>query len=90
MLHNKPVSFWVLLTLSGMMTGTVFGEAMAGILPETSTTLRSFFGGSLDVSIGPLKFDLIVIRFWLQEVGVKLNLMSFVGLLVVGYLYRWF
>ncbi len=90
MLHNRSTGFWITISILGMMTGTVLGEAIAALLPETSTALRSFFGGSLEFSIGPFGFDLVVFRFALEEIAFKLNLMSFAGLMFVGYLYRWF
>ena len=90
MLHNRSNAFWITISFFGMMTGTVFGEAIAALLPESSTALRSFFGGALEFSVGPLGFDLIVFMFALQEIAFKLNLMSFAGLMFVGYLYRWF
>ncbi|MBD3277507.1 MAG: hypothetical protein GF388_04330 [Candidatus Aegiribacteria sp.] len=90
MLHDRSTGFWIVISFLGMMTGTILGEAIAAILPESSTALRSFFAGSLEFSVGPLGFDLIVFRFALQEIAFKLNLMSFAGLMFVGYLYRWF
>ncbi|MEN8209415.1 MAG: hypothetical protein ABFR50_09190 [Candidatus Fermentibacteria bacterium] len=90
MLHNRSNTYWVVISFLGMMTGTVLGEAIAAILPESSAALRSFFGGALEFSIGPFGFDLIVFRFALEEIAFKLNLMSFAGLMFVGYLYRWF
>jgi hypothetical protein len=89
-LHNRSTGFWIFISFLGMMTGTAFGEGIAAILPETSTALRSFFTGSLGFSIGPVGFDLVVMRFALEEIAFRLNLMSFVGLMLVGYLYRWF
>ena len=90
MLANRPPGFWILLSLAGLITGTILGEAIGAILPETSTSLRTFFSGSVEVSVGPLRVDLVVFRFGLEEIGFSFNLMSFVGLVVVGYLYRWF
>ncbi|MBN1433481.1 hypothetical protein JW921_01900 [Candidatus Fermentibacterales bacterium] len=90
MLSSRPPGFWVFLSIVGLVTGTVLGEAIGAILPETSASLRVFFSGSVDVSIGPLSFDLVVFRFSLEEIGLRFNLMSFVGLVIVGYLYRWF
>ena len=90
MLHNRSTLFWITISFLGMMTGTVFGEAIAVTLPESSTALRSFFAGSLEFSVGPAGFDLIVFKFALEEIAFKLNFMSFAGLMIVGYLYRWF
>ena len=90
MLHNRSSGFWIAISLMGMMTGTVLGEAIAAVLPESSTALRSFFGGSLEFSIGPFALNLVVFRFALEQIALKLNLMSFAGLMFVGYLYRWF
>jgi hypothetical protein len=78
------------MSVLGMVAGTALGEAVAYILPDTATTLKTFFAGSLDFSVGPLRMDLVILRFALEEIGVKVNLMSFVGLIVVGFLYRWF
>jgi hypothetical protein len=78
------------MSILGMVAGSVFGEAVASILPDTATTLKAFFAGSLEFSVGPLRMNLVILRFALEEIGVKLNLMSFVGLIVVGFLYRWF
>ena len=90
MLHNRSTGFWVVLSLAGMITGTVLGETLGAILPDTSTTLKSFFAGSLDLSLGPFRIDLVVFRFALEELALKVNLMSFAGLVVTGFLYRWF
>ena len=90
MLHNRPTGFWIFLALAGMITGTVVGEGLGAVLPDSSAALRTFFSGSLDLSLGPARFDIVVLRFGLQEIGMKLNVMSFVGLVLVGYLYRWF
>jgi hypothetical protein len=78
------------MSVLGMVAGTALGEGVAYILPDTATTLKTFFAGSLDFSVGPLRMDLVILRFALEEIGVKVNLMSFVGLIVVGFLYRWF
>ncbi len=90
MLHNRSTRFWVVLSLAGMITGSVLGEAIGALLPDTSTALKTFFSGSLDLALGPLKIDLIVFRFALDEIGLKVNLMSFAGLVITGFLYRWF
>ena len=90
MLSDRPTGFWVFLGLAGLVTGTLLGEAIGALLPETSTSLRTFFSGSVEVSLGPLRVDLMVVRFELGEIALRLNLMSFAGLVVVGYLYRWF
>ena len=90
MLHNRSTGFWIVISFMGMITGTVLGEGIAAVLPETSTALRSFFAGSLEFSIGPFGVDLVEFRFALQEIAFRANLMSFAGLMIVGYLYRWF
>ncbi len=90
MLHNRSTRFWIIISFLGMMTGTAFGEGIAAILPESSIALTSFFSGSLEFSLGPFGFDLIIFRFALEEIAFKMNLMSFAGLMFVGYLYRWF
>jgi hypothetical protein len=89
-LHNRPPGFWVAMSILGMIAGTALGEAVASILPDTATTLKTFFAGSLNFAVGPLRVDMVILRFALEEIGVKVNLMSFVGLVVVGFLYRWF
>ena len=80
----------MVLSLAGMITGTILGETVGAILPDTSTALKTFFAGSLDLSLGPLRIDLVVFRFALEELALKVNLMSFAGLVVTGFLYRWF
>lgn len=90
MLHGRPTGFWVFIAIAGMMTGTVFGEAIGAILPDGSVALRQFFSGSAEFAIGPLGFDLYILRFHLTEIAVKLNIMTFAGLLAVGVLYKWF
>ncbi len=90
MLQDRSTGFWIIISLLGMMTGTALGEGIAAVLPETSIALRSFFGGELEVSLGPFGLDLVVFRLALEEIAFRVNLMSFAGLLVVGYLYRWF
>lgn len=90
MLEKRSPKFWLIISFLGMMAGSALGEGIAALLPETSIALRTFFAGSLQFSIGPVAFDLVVFRFALQEIGFHLNVMSFAGLMVVGYLYRWF
>jgi hypothetical protein len=90
LLHNRSTGFWVVLSIAGMITGSVLGEAIGAVLPDTSMTLKTFFSGSLDLVLGPFKIDLVVFRFALAEIGLKVNLMSFVGLVITGFLYRWF
>ncbi|MCK5840632.1 MAG: hypothetical protein KAH31_00575 [Candidatus Sabulitectum sp.] len=90
MLHGRSTGFWIFLALAGMMTGTVFGEAVAAVLPDGSVALRQFFSGSAEFSIGPLGFDIYILRFYLAVIAVKLNIMTFAGLLAVGVLYKWF
>ncbi|MCK5131529.1 MAG: hypothetical protein KAR40_05195 [Candidatus Sabulitectum sp.] len=90
MLHGRSTGFWIFIALAGMMTGTVFGEAIGAVLPDSSAALRQFFSGSAEFSIGPLGFDIYILRFHLTEIAVKLNIMSFAGLLAVGVLYKWF
>ncbi len=90
MLHGRSTRFWVFIALAGMMTGTVFGEAIGAVLPDGSVALKQFFSGSAEFSVGPLGFDLYILRFHLTEIAVKLNIMTFAGLLAVGVLYKWF
>ena len=90
MLHGRSTRFWVFIALAGMMTGTVFGEAIGALLPDGSVALRQFFSGSAEFSVGPMGFDLYILRFHLTEIAVKLNIMTFAGLLAVGVLYKWF
>jgi hypothetical protein len=90
LLHDRPAGFWVFLAVAGMVCGTVMGEAVASLLPDTSYALKQFFSGSAGVSLGPLGFDLFILRFRLEEIALRVNIMTFTGLLVVGFLYRWF
>jgi len=90
LLNKRPPGFWIVMSLLGMIAGTAFGEAVAVILPDSATTLRSFFAGTLEFSLGPFRLDLVVMRFALEEIGFRVNLMSFMGLIMVGVLYRWF
>lgn len=90
MLHGRSNSFWVFMALSGMVTGTVLGEAVCALLPDSSVALKQFFGGTAEFSVGPLGFDIHILRFQLAEIAVKLNIMTFAGLVIVGVLYKWF
>ena len=90
MLHGRSTGFWIFIALAGMMTGTVFGEAIGAILPDNSVALRQFFSGGAEFGIGPIGFDLHILRVHLTEITVKLNIMTFAGLLAVGVLYKWF
>lgn len=90
MLHGRSTGFWIFIAFAGMMTGTVFGEAIGAVLPDSSVALRQFFSGGAEFGIGPIGFDLYILRFHLTEIAVKLNIMTFAGLLAVGVLYKWF
>jgi len=90
LLHGRSSGFWVFLAVAGMVTGTVFGEAVSVLVPDSSVALRQFFGGSAEFSLGPVGFDIYILRFQLAEIAVKLNIMTFAGLVTVGVLYKWF
>lgn len=90
MLHGRSTGFWVFLALAGMITGTVLGEALCAIMPDSSVALKQFFGGNAEVSLGPVGFDLYILRFELAEIALRLNIMTFAGLATVGVLYKWF
>lgn len=90
MLHDRPPGFWIAMSLMGMIVGTALGEGIASLLPDTASALKTFFAGSLDLGAGPLRIDLVIIRLAVEEIGLRVNLMSFVGLILVGVLYRWF
>ena len=90
MLHGRSTGFWVFIAVAGMMTGTVFGEAIGVILPDNSVALRQFFSGNAEFVIGPVGFDIYILRFHLAEIAFKFNIMTFAGLLAVGVLYKWF
>jgi hypothetical protein len=90
LLNGRSTGFWVFIAVAGMMTGTVFGEAVGAVLPDSSVALRQFFSGGAEFSVGPLGFDIYILRFQIAEIAVKLNIMTFAGLLAVGVLYKWF
>ncbi len=90
LLHGRSTGFWIFIAVAGMITGTVFGEAVAAVLPDSSVALKQFFSGSAEFSVGPVGFDFYILRFNLAEIAIKLNLMTFAGLLAVGVLYKWF
>jgi len=90
LLHGRSTGFWIFIALAGMMTGTVFGEAVGAVLPDSSVALRQFFSGGAELAVGPVGFDIYILRFHLTEIAVKLNIMTFAGLLAVGVLYKWF
>ena len=78
------------LAVAGMVTGTVFGEAVSALMPDGSVALKQFFGGNAEFSLGPVGFDLYILRFQIAVIAVKLNIMTFAGLVTVGVLYKWF
>jgi len=78
------------MAMAGMITGTLIGQAVCALLPDGSVALRQFFGGNAEVAIGPIGFDLYILRFHLAEIAVKVNIMTFAGLVSVGVLYKWF
>lgn len=90
MLHGRSSGFWVFLAVAGMVTGTVFGEAVSALMPDGSVALKQFFGGNAEFSLGPVGFDLYILRFQIAVIAVKLNIMTFAGLVTVGVLYKWF
>lgn len=90
MLHGRSSGFWVFIAVAGMVTGTVFGEAVSALLPDGSVALRQFFGGNAEFSVGPIGFDIYILRFRLAEIAIRMNIMTFAGLVTVGVLYKWF
>ncbi|OGS36060.1 MAG: hypothetical protein A2293_06005 [Elusimicrobia bacterium RIFOXYB2_FULL_49_7] len=91
-MKEKPLSWLVFVVLLGMVLGAILGQAIGGLLPDS--TPKSFLLGSYSPSFGfsdsgPFLIDLCVIRL---KLGLQFtfNIISLVGMAVSIYFFRWY
>jgi len=77
-----------LIMLLGIVVGSAIGQAVGLILPE-GKVVRDVFVNSTDFHVGPLHVDLAVFSFTFGF-SLRVNLMSAVGVFLVGLLLRWY
>ncbi|UCH62437.1 MAG: DUF4321 domain-containing protein [Fidelibacterota bacterium] len=85
--QKRSLGFIFIILIFGAVIGTIFGNALALMLPEG--VVKQFFLQSVTWGISPVTLDLIVgtVTFGLR---VKLNIISVLGLAVAYYFLRYF
>jgi len=85
--ERKKFKVYVIILVAGLLIGGLFGQILVWVLPDG--VVREMFLTSVEGSFGPAKLDLSVINFTLGA-GLRLNIMSIVGVFVASYLFRSF
>jgi hypothetical protein len=78
---------YLIVLIIGLLFGGLFGQIFVWVLPDG--VVRDMFLTSVEGGFGPAKIDLSVINMTIGA-GVRLNIMSVVGVLVASYLFRSF
>ena len=70
----------------GMVLGGLMTKLSELFLPEGPA--RSFLATSVAGSIGPFSIDLVVVAFTLGPLELRLNVLTLVGIAIVGFFVR--
>jgi hypothetical protein len=85
--ERRKFKTYLIVLIVGLLISRLFGQILVWVLPEG--VVSEMFLTSIEGSFGPAKLDLSVINMTLG-VGVRLNIMSVVGILLASYLFRSF
>jgi hypothetical protein len=85
--ERKKFKVYVIILLAGLLIGGLFGQILVWILPDG--VVREMFLTSIEGSFGPARLDLAVINVTVGA-GLRLNIMSVVGVFIASYLFRSF
>jgi len=85
--ERKKFKVYVVILVAGLLIGGLFGQMLVWVLPDG--VVREMFLTSVEGSFGPAKLDLGVLNFTVGA-GLRLNIMSVVGVFIASYLFRSF
>lgn len=82
-----PRMVWAVIV--GVFLGALFTKIAVVFMPDSAA--REFLTTAVSASLGPLSLDLIAIAFVIGPLTINLNVLSLVGILLVGLVMRsWF
>ncbi|MBL8025610.1 MAG: DUF4321 domain-containing protein [Fibrobacteres bacterium] len=91
-MRDKPLSVLLVIIVTGFIVGSILGQALGLLLPES--TPKAFLLESYSPSFGfldngPLIIDLFVIKI---KFGVQFtfNIVGVIGVAVASYIFRWY
>ncbi len=87
MARGKGIGFLLTVIVVGVLVGGVIGEIIGLLLPDG--VIKEFFVRSVQASVGPVTLDLHAFSVTLGF-GLKLNIISVLGVCLVAYLFRWY
>ena len=87
MAKGRGVGFLLTIIVVGVLIGGVIGEIIGLLMPEG--VIKEFFIRSIKSSVGPVTLDLHAFSITLGF-GLKLNIISVLGVCLVAYLFRWY
>jgi len=85
--ERKRLKTYLIVLIAGLLIGGLFGQIFVWVLPDG--VVRDMFLTSIEGGFGPAKLDLNVITMTVGA-GVRLNIMSIVGIFMASYLFRSF
>jgi hypothetical protein len=82
-----PRMVWAVIV--GLFLGALFTKIAVVFMPDSAA--REFLTTAVSASLGPLSLDLIAVAFVIGPLTINLNVLSLVGILLVGLVMRsWF
>jgi len=87
MARSRGIGFLLTVIVLGVLIGGVIGEIIGLLMPEG--VIKEFFISSVRASVGPVTLDLHAFSVTLGF-GLKLNIISVLGVCLVAYLFRWY
>jgi hypothetical protein len=85
--ERRKVLIYLVILAIGLLIGGLFGHVLVWVLPEG--VVKEMFLTSVEGSFGPARLDLVILNLTLGA-GLKLNIMSVVGVFLASYLFRSF
>ena len=85
--ERRKFLIYLMILAAGLLIGGLFGHVLVWILPEG--VVKDIFLTSVEGSFGPARLDLAVVNLTLGA-GIKLNIMSVIGVFLASYLFRSF
>ena len=87
MARGRGIGFLLTVIVLGVLVGGVIGEIIGLLMPEG--VVKEFFIRSVEAVVGPVTLDLHAFSVTLGF-GLKLNIVSVLGVALVAYLFRWY
>ena len=87
MAKGRGIGFLLTVIVLGVLIGGVIGEIIGLLMPVG--VVKEFFLRSVDAQLGPVTLDLHAFSITLGF-GLRLNIVSVLGVALVAYLFRWY